>query len=290
MTRMLQRILGEDVALNADYAPGLPLVHADPSMIEQVLLNLAVNSRDAMPQGGRLSVSTGVETMDEAAAHQHPGIQPGQFVRLSVSDTGSGIAPEHLSHIFEPFFTTKEIGKGTGLGLATVYGIVKQHRGWIGVDSTPAGATFHIHLPAIEGSAAREKASPATALPRGTETILVVEDEPSVRLLADHLLQRHGYTVLTAVSGVAALDVWREHRDHIHLLLTDMIMPDGMTGYQLAETLLAEKPDLKVIFTSGYSADVVGKGSALVEGENFLQKPYHAADLIQSVRRSLDGH
>jgi PAS domain S-box-containing protein len=290
MTKMLQRILGEDIALRSDYAPTLPLVFADAGMIEQILLNLAVNARDAMPDGGQLMIATVSKTIGEEYAQQNPAAAPGQCVCLSVTDTGWGIAPENLSRIFEPFFTTKEIGKGTGLGLATVYAIVKQHHGWIEVDSqVDKGTTFHIYLPATKDTTAKQKTTALIAeLPRGNEVILIVEDEQAVRLLVGNLLQRCGYTALLAVSGIEALNLWEQHKDKIQLLLTDMVLPDGMMGRELAEKLKGEKPKLKVVYTSGYSASVVGKGPALVEGINFLQKPYHPQKLAQTVRDCLD--
>ena len=290
MARMLQRILGEDIALQSDYSTVLPLVFADAGMIEQVLLNLAVNARDAMPDGGQLMIATASKTIDQEYAQQNPAAAPGQCVCLSVGDTGCGIAPEHLSHIFEPFFTTKEIGRGTGLGLATVYGIVKQHRGWVEIDSQVGkGTTFRIYLPAAKGVTAKQKTTAvAPELPRGDEVILIVEDEQAVRLLVGNLLQRCGYTVLLAVSGIEALNLWEQHKDEIQLLLTDMVLPDGMMGRELADKLKGEKPQLKVIYTSGYSANVVGKGPSLVEGINFLQKPYHPQKLAQTVRDCLD--
>jgi PAS domain S-box-containing protein len=290
MTRMLQRILGEDIALRSDYSPNLPLVFADAGMIEQVFLNLAVNARDAMPRGGRLMITTASKTVDQEYPRQNPAADPGDFVCLSVTDTGCGIAPNNLSRIFEPFFTTKEAGKGTGLGLATVYAIVKQHCGWIEVDSrVNEGTTFRIYLPAAKDTNAKQRATAVIpALPQGNEVILVVEDEQAVRLLVGNLLQRCGYTALLAVSGVEALNHWEQHKDKIQLLLTDMVLPDGMMGRELAEKLKGEKPRLKVVYTSGYSANVVGKGPALVEGVNFLQKPYHPQKLAQTVRDCLD--
>ena len=290
MTKMLQRILGEDVALRSDYSPTLPAVFADAGMIEQVLLNLAVNARDAMPDGGRLMIATASKTSGPEYAQPNPAAAPGQCVCLSVTDTGCGIAPENLSRIFEPFFTTKGIGKGTGLGLATVYAIVKQHRGWIEVDSqVDKGTTFRIYLPAAKDANAKQKTAAVThELPKGDEVILVVEDEQAVRLLVGNLLQRCGYTALLAVSGIEALNLWGQHKDEIQLLLTDMVLPDGMMGRELAEQLKGEKPKLKVVYTSGYSASVVGKGPALVEGVNFLQKPYHPHKLAQTVRDCLD--
>jgi len=293
MTKMLQRILGEDIALRSDCAPNLPLVRADAGMLEQLLLNLAVNSRDAMPGGGRLVISTSIETLSEERLKQHPDAPSGRCVCVSVSDTGFGIPPETLPHIFEPFFTTKDVGKGTGLGLATAYGIVKQHRGYIEVASEVAkGTTVRFYLPVAKGSRAEPATAPdALELVKGKETILVVEDEPALRRLVSNLLERRGYTPLLAESGVAALEVWRAHKDKIQLLLTDMVMPDGMTGRDLAERLKAERPHLKVIYTSGYSRDILGKEPALVEGVNFLQKPYDPRKLAEIVRNYLDrGH
>jgi len=289
MTKMLQRILGEDIALRAEYNPRLPVVSADAGMIEQVLLNLAVNSRDAMPRGGQLLISTSLENPGADSPQLPSGMSPGQYVCLTVTDTGCGIRPEVLPHIFEPFFTTKEVGRGTGLGLATVYGIVQQHHGWVAVTSEVGReTTFHVYLPAVKGAPVKSEALTAPKLPRGNETILVAEDEPAVRSLVDNLLRRCGYTVLTAESGVAALEVWKGHRDKIQLLLTDMIMPDGMTGFDLAQRLRSEQPGLKVVYTSGYSADIFGKDSTLIRDGHFLQKPYHPHQLAQTVRDCLD--
>jgi two-component system, cell cycle sensor histidine kinase and response regulator CckA len=289
MIKMLKRILGEDITLCSELAPALPLLYADAGMIEQVLLNLAVNSRDAMPAGGRLTVITGAQTLDEEQARQNPEAAAGHHVFLDVTDTGCGIPPGILPHIFEPFFTTKEAGKGTGLGLATVHGIVKQHRGWITVKSEAGKSTgFRIYLPALEeGQAGRETDTSLMRLPAGTETILLVEDEANLRLLMGNVLQRCGYTVMRAESGVAALKLWKESNQPIHLLLTDLVMPDGMSGFDLASRLQAEKPELKVVFSSGYSARA-GKGPPLIEGENFLQKPYSPHKLAQTIRHCLD--
>jgi len=289
VAKMLQRILGEDIVLQSNFAPNLPAIRVDVNMIEQILLNLAVNARDAMPNGGHLKVTSSVEVVGESGP-QRPGAIAGTYVCLDVRDTGSGITPEHLPHIFEPFFTTKDVGKGTGLGLATVYAIVKQHHGWIEVSSEVGkGTAFRIYLPPAASPAVESKPVPAGAqLPTGTETILVVEDESAVRLLVTNQLQRWGYRVLNASTGVAALDVWQEHKDAIQLLLTDMIMPGGMTGRELAEKLRTEKPLLKVIYTSGYSRDILGKATTLIDGFNFLQKPYQSAKLAHAVRNCLD--
>lgn len=290
MTKMLQRILGEDISLRSEYSPNLPLIQADAGMLEQVLLNLAVNARDAMPAGGQLVVKTSVVTWGVQDLEQHPGASAGPHICLSVADTGCGITPENLPRIFDPFFTTKEVGKGTGLGLATVYGIVKQHHGWIEVTSEVAkGTAFQIYLPAVEGtSASRRVEGELRDLPRGTEVILVVEDESAVRQLVNNLLQRCGYAVLLAPSGVVALEVWKEHKNRIALLLTDMVMPDGISGLELASRLQADQPSLKTIYSSGYSATVGSKGPKLVEGVNFLQKPYSAHQLAKTVRACLD--
>ncbi len=289
MTRMLQRIVGEDIALQADYAPNLPPIHADPGMVEQILLNLAVNSRDAMPTGGRLTISTSTEILDETQAGQHRETAPGTYACLSVSDTGCGIPPEILPRIFEPFFTTKEVGKGTGLGLATVYGIVRQHRGSISIESEPGeGTTFRIYFPETRGRAPEAVVPSGGTLSDGTETILLVEDEPALQMIVARVLTQCGYTVLTAISGVKALDVWREHHEKIDLLMTDMVMPGGISGGELATRLTTEKPGLKVIYTSGYSAELAGKGLPLHEGVNFLQKPWEMKRLKRIVREALD--
>jgi len=248
-----------------------------------------VNSRDAMLAGGRLTITTGVQTLEEEHVQQNPEATAGRHVILEVVDTGTGIPPEVLPRIFEPFFSTKEAGKGTGLGLATVHGIVKQHRGWITVKSEVGeGTMFRIYLPAIaEEQAGQGEVKAPARLPGGTETILFVEDESPLRLLMGNMLQRCGYTVLRAESGVAALKVWRECLQPVHLLFTDLVMPDGMSGFDLASVLQAEKPGLRVVFTSGYSA-MAGKGPPLIEGKNFLQKPYLWEQLAQTVRSCLD--
>ncbi len=287
MARMLSRILGEDIAVRYKYAREVLPVTADAGMLEQVLLNLAVNARDAMPAGGELTIETAVVP---AEAARPAGVPPGPCVRFSVTDNGSGIAPELLPRIFDPFFTTKDVGKGTGLGLATVYGIVQQHRGWVDVASrVGAGTTFHVNLPRGGQVAARpEDAAAPVITARGHETILLVEDEPAVRMLVHTVLEQAGYRILEAGSGAEALKFWQEHRGEISLLLTDYVMPDGMSGRQLAERLLGENPQLRIIFTSGYSAEIAGAGFDLKEGVNFLSKPFELAKLVAAVRRSLD--
>jgi PAS domain S-box-containing protein len=291
MTKMLGRILGEDVTLQLNYAPQPALVEADAGMIEQVLLNLAVNSRDAMPKGGSLTIRISRQMMDAVHLARHAEARAGSFVCLAVSDTGCGIAPVNLPRIYEPFFTTKEVGKGTGLGLATVYGIVKQHQGWIEVESELGhGATFRVYLPCgtHKPGVASEDPGEQTAT-GGTETILVVEDEASVRELVCSLLASHGYKILQAESGPQAVRVWQEHKEKVDLLLTDLVMPDHMNGRELAEKLWSDRPHLRVLFTSGYSADVVGKDFVLRRGLNYLQKPYHPNKLALAVRECLDA-
>ena len=291
MAGMLRRILGEDIQMKLELARQPLWGHVDAGMIEQVLLNLVINARDAMPGGGRLSLSTAV--VNFSASPQAPGspARPGAFICLSVSDTGKGIPPEVLPHIFEPFFTTKDVGKGTGLGLATVYGIVQQHRGWVAVSNEPgAGACFKVYLPRTERTGPRILSSVAPGeMPQGRETILIVEDEPALRLLMRSTLRRLGYTILEAASGPKALEVWAEHRSRIQLVLTDMVMPDGMAGRELAQRLLQDQPDLKIIYTSGYSAEIAARGFPLTEGVNFLSKPFIPARLAQIIRTSLDA-
>ena len=293
MTSMLGRILGEDIALQVSYRPQRALIEADPSMIEQVILNLVVNARDAMPQGGLLAIRLASAQVSAEVAARKPEVRPGNFVCLSVSDRGCGIPPQNLGRIFEPFFTTKEIGKGTGLGLATVYGIVKQHHGWIEVESQlNQGATFKVYLPElateIESAAVPDRQEPST-IRGGGETILVVEDEAPVRELVCELLSAYGYKVLQADSGRKALELWKSCRDRVDLMLTDLVMPERVNGRQLAEQLWADRPELKVIFTSGYSAEVVGKDFVLQPGIHYLQKPYPPGTLAAKVRDCLDG-
>ena len=289
MTKMLGRILGEDIALQCNYATNPPLVHADIGMMEQVLLNLAVNSRDAMPSGGQLTIMISVLEIGIKEGREHPEGRTGRFVCLSIKDTGCGIESKTLPHIFEPFFTTKPVGKGTGLGLATVYGIVKQHQGWVEVESQIGrGTTFNVFLPNDGAVAGTPEEAGLETSRGGTETILVVEDELPVRELVCRVLKECGYGVLQAATGAEALKVWSNHQDRIDLLLTDIVMPDGMTGRDLAGKVQAEKPGLKAIYTSGYSADIVGKDFIIQEGLNFLQKPYVPQKLIRVVRKCLD--
>ena len=294
VTRMLQRLLGEHVSFGFVHAPNLPAIYADVGMLEQVMVNLAINARDAMPSGGKVTLSTAEQHLEPVASVFNPEARPGDYVCLSVKDTGCGMDAMTLTHLFEPFFTTKEIGKGTGLGLATVYGIVKQHQGWIVVESeVGAGSTFTIFFPSVAkpAEAVSSMQTRTTALPvaGGKETILVVEDEPALRELVVSILELYGYKIYQAESGVAAIKVWEQHKNEIQLLLTDMVMPEGVSGRQLAERLQKQDSKLKVIYTSGYSPGMAGKDIALLEGFNFLAKPYLPTRLAQVVRECLDG-
>lgn len=291
LMQMLQRFLGEHIALEIHHPPELPAIHGDTGMIEQVLMNLSVNARDAMPKGGKLILSTSVVDLHDTAIlrNRNSAARSGKFVCMSITDSGCGMDEKTKCHIFEPFFTTKEVGKGTGLGLATVYGIVQQHQGWVEVESEIGkGSTFKIFLPAC-GKASSEKAGPTELSARGgKETILVVEDEPALRMLVVEILQLYGYRVYQAQSGTAALGVWAEHKARIDLLLTDMVMPDGISGRELAERLQKEKSALKVVYTSGYSPGMAGKDTALLTGFNFLPKPYPPTRLAEVVRQCLN--
>ncbi|HXT39796.1 MAG TPA: PAS domain S-box protein, partial [Candidatus Angelobacter sp.] len=291
LAKMLGRIIGENIKLQCNYVSNLPTVQADEGMIEQVLMNLAVNARDAMVGGGQLTIGTERVVMDAHCVLANPEARAGEFVCVSVRDTGCGMTPEIKARIFEPFFTTKDVGKGTGLGLATVYGIVKQHQGWLEVESqVGAGTTFKVFLPAsVRLAAAAEQAAGEAKARGGNETILLVEDEPALRTLGRAVLQRHGYRVLEASSGVEALEVWERNHGRVDLLLTDMVMPEGMTGRELAKQLKERKPELKVIYTSGYSLDSTATSFRLREVKSFLQKPYHPQKLIKLVRETLDA-
>ena len=290
MSRMLRRVLREDIKLDMRYAPAAALIHADVGMIEQVLVNLVVNARDAMPTGGKLRVEVSSVAITAEAAKSSPLARPGRFVRLEVGDTGTGIPAEVLPKIFEPFFTTKENGKGSGLGLANVYGIVQQHSGWVEVRTEVGrGTTFQVHLPQrdIAGFLPTPDAS-RPAMARGTETILFVEDDLLIRLVMEPLLTRHGFRVLTATDGASALALWSKHRSDIRLLLTDIILPNGMDGHQLAEIILSEKPGLPVIWTSGYVSELADKKVPLKGGFHFLAKPFDPSRLLNALRAQLD--
>jgi len=291
MSKMLQRLLSEAVRLEFEAPAELPLVQADAGMLEQVLMNLAVNARDAMLKGGMLNVSLLSIEIDEHYVQTHPESRTGPFVRLRVSDNGSGMDEATMARIFEPFFTTKEVGKGTGLGLATVYGIVKQHGGWIEVSSTIGrGTTFDVFFPAgSEPVPTKDRRNEAAAqMPGGAETILIVEDEPVLREMAHLILSNCGYRVLEASSGVQALRLWERHGNAIDLVVTDMVMPEGMSGMELAEKLHTSKPDVKIIFASGYSMDNLDTSFVRSGHAGFLQKPYTHVTLANAVREYLD--
>ena len=291
MTELLARVLGEDITLTINLYGQPAVVAADASMIEQILLNLSVNSRDAMPRGGRMTIEIQPCEVQEEHTRRVADARKGSFIRLSHSDTGEGIPSENVPRIFEPFFTTKELGKGTGLGLATVFGIIKQHDAWVEVESELGkGATFRIYFPASsEPAADPEQGDTQFHARKGTETILVVEDERDLRDIVTRTLNLNGYRVFQAVDGQNALQIWAEYKNEIDLLFTDIIMPGGINGRELAEQLWAEKPGLKTIFSSGYGADALGKNFKLDPKLNFLQKPYLPQTLSRLIRRCLDG-
>ena len=289
---MLNRLIGEHIKLRTDFGRDINPVHADLGSMEQVIMNLVVNARDAMPDAGDLVIKTEEIEVTAADCRANRDAIVGKFIRLSVSDTGCGMDESTRSRIFEPFFTTKEVGKGTGMGLATVYGIIQQHNGWIDVSSqVGVGSVFYVYLP-ISSQAIKTEAPAAVspgALPRGSETILIVEDEENLRLLVDTILTEQGYKTLCAENGVEALKIWAKKQRQIDLLLTDIVMPEAISGLQLAERMLKTRPDLKVIYTSGYSIDLIAKGYALRDGQNFLPKPYPPAKLAHAVRNCLDS-
>ena len=271
--------------------PTLAQVKADPGQVEQVIMNLAVNARDAMPDGGKLTIQTANVNLDTAYTHQHPGSRVGSYVMLRVTDTGTGIDPEIQAQIFEPFFTTKERDKGTGLGLATVYGVVKQSGGYIAVDSEKGkGASFSVYLPRVEHAVAPLDlgTEPAVKSVRGSETILLVEDEESLRKLADMFLRDNGYQVLAAGDGAQALQVARQHAGPIHLLLTDVVMP-GINGRVLAERLAPSQPDMKILYMSGYTDSFIAGHGVLEAGSHLLHKPFTEETLTRKVRELLDA-
>lgn len=290
MENMLPRLLGEDIAVSLALEPELDSVKADPSQIEQVIMNLAVNARDAMPAGGKLKIRTANVEMDPTYTRSHPGSRPGNYVLLAVTDTGIGMDPATLTHIFEPFFTTKGVGKGTGLGLATVYGIVKQSNGYIWVVSAPGkGTSFEIYLPRHVGQpAAEEPKADGTERLRGSENILLVEDAQPLRKLAQTFLDAAGFRVWSAGSGEEALDVAARSGVNFDLLLTDVVMP-GMNGRALAEQLLPRQPAMRVLYMSGYTDSFIAGHGVLEPGTHLVHKPFTEEDLIRKAREVLDG-
>jgi two-component system, cell cycle sensor histidine kinase and response regulator CckA len=285
---LLSRLVGNDIKLKVDHGRDLWPVRADIGQFEQVVVNLAVNARDAMPRGGQLTLETANVTVDESYVTKFPELTPGAYVMLAVSDTGTGMDAETRRRLFEPFYTTKEPGKGTGLGLSTVYGIVKQSGGHIWVYSEPGrGATFKIYLPVVNEAADVAVVTPSDDVPRGTETILLVEDESDVRALVRQVLQERGYRVVEASGPREALHLVSDVATPIDLLLTDVIMPQ-MTGRVLADILTAEQPAMPVLFMSGYADSAVIEQGVLQAGRAYLQKPFTPVQLARVVRRVLD--
>jgi CheY-like chemotaxis protein len=290
METMLRRVIGEDVELVASRQAHLGSVHADPAQLEQILLNLVVNSRDAMPDGGRITIETQDVELDAEYAAAHVPTRPGRYVMVAVTDTGSGMDAATQARIFEPFFSTKGVGKGSGLGLSTVYGIVKQSGGYIWAYSeVGVGTTFKIYLPRVEGvpQGGPEPKKPAL-MPRGVETVLLVEDEGPLREMFREALEANGYFVLAAREGAEALKVAANHRGPIDIMVTDVIMP-GVKGPEVAERLAAGRPEMKVLFVSGYSDESVARNGLIGPGRNFLSKPFGAEALLRRVRETLDA-
>jgi CheY-like chemotaxis protein len=289
MHKMLTRLIGENIALQATTGKSLGSVKVDPGRFQQILMNLVVNARDAMPGGGKIVIETANVDLDEGYCAVHPYVKPGRFVMVAVSDTGKGMSEEVKAHIFEPFFTTKERGSGTGLGLATTYGAVHQAGGSIEVYSEVGiGTTFRIYLPRIEEEAVKpEKVDRPTDLPGGTETVLVVEDEDTLRTLCERILGDLGYQVMPARNGAEAIAVAQKYGERIDLLLTDVVMP-GMSGRELATQLVLEYPEMQVLFMSGYTDNAIVHHGVLDEGVSFIGKPYTPSALARKVREVLD--
>jgi PAS domain S-box-containing protein len=290
MGNIIRRTIGEDIELQLKLS-SLPLfIHGDAGMVDQVLMNLVVNSRDAMPKGGKLIIETSSVDFDEKTSKQVPKARAGSFVCLSVTDSGCGIPKENISKIFEPFFTTKEVGKGTGLGLATLFGIIQQLGGWVNVYSEVGqGTTFRVYLPRL-ATYSHQTSNPTQNASKlgGNETLLYVEDDEFLRNAVCEILSQLGYRVLAAKDSAEALEIWKKHTAEIRLLLTDLVMPGKISGKELGDHLLKENPKLKVIFSSGYSVEIAGKDFNLEEGANFLTKPFEAHKLARTVRDCLD--
>jgi signal transduction histidine kinase len=290
LDKMLRRVIGEDIELVNVLAEDLGRVKVDPGQVEQVVLNLALNAKDAMPRGGKLTIETANVELDETYSRTHVDVIPGRYVMLAVSDTGIGMTPEIKNRLFEPFFTTKEKGKGTGLGLAMVYGIVKQSGGNIWVYSEAGmGTTFKVYLPRVDEPLEEKKKRKLSEgeLPRGGETVLAVEDNKDVRRMAAQILKRQGYRVLEAANGGEALLVCEKLKEEIHLLLTDVVMP-GMSGHELAQRLSFLRPEMKILYMSGYSDDSIASYGILNEKVGFIPKPFSLEALVNRVREVLD--
>jgi signal transduction histidine kinase len=287
--RFLRRLIGEDIEVSTQLAAGLDKVTVDPNQVEQIILNLAVNARDAMPTGGKLTIETANVTLDLEYAREHEGVVPGPFVMLAMSDSGVGMTPEVRARIFEPFFTTKPVDKGTGLGLATVYGIVKQSGGDVWVYSEPGkGTTFKVYFPSSGQAVGVTGEAAVPPRPGRGETILVVEDDPSLRRLVRHVLEAGGYEVIMAEDGEEALRLSAEHAEPIHLMLTDVVLP-GISGPDLADRLTALRPGLKIVFTSGYTDDAVIRHGKLEQGTAFVQKPAASSTLLRRIGELLNS-
>jgi CheY-like chemotaxis protein len=288
--KMLERLLGEDIEIVTDCAPELYPVVTDATQIEQVIVNLAVNARDAMPDGGTLTIATRNATVETSGQEERRSMPPGEYVLLEVTDTGVGMDDSVKARMFEPFFTTKQPGQGTGLGLATVYGIVKQSAGYVFVESALGqGTTFQVYLPAaINGGASDELRAAESVAVRGVETVLLIEDESAVRQIAHRILKRQGYQVLLAASGAEALDASRAYRATIHLVISDAVMP-GMSGAEVVKRLQEERPGLKVLFMSGYTDDEILRRGIVSSTTAFIQKPFTLAAFSLAAREALDG-
>ncbi|WP_164104663.1 hybrid sensor histidine kinase/response regulator [Candidatus Laterigemmans baculatus] len=287
--RMLRRLIGEDIRLRLRQEPNLRLIKLDPGQCEQILMNLIVNARDAMPRGGEVEIETSNVSLDERRAASHPEAIAGDYVRLTVRDTGCGMTPEVRARLFEPYFTTKAVGKGTGLGMAVVHGIVKQNGGYIDVSSEPgAGAVIQLHFPAVEGTAAAPKNEASGKPAPGSESLLLVEDEDAVRRLLLRILEQQGYQVLVASNGREALALLAEHREPIELLVTDVVMPE-LGGPELAHVLCPRYPEMKVLFLSGHTDDAMVRHGLVQDEVAFLQKPFSPLALVRKVREVLDA-
>jgi CheY-like chemotaxis protein len=289
MLKMLQRLIGENIRINWQPDANLWPIKVDPSQIDQIMTNLCINARDAISDVGKVTIETGNIAFDEDYCAAYAGFLPGEYVLLAVGDNGCGMDKETLSHLFEPFYTTKEAGKGTGLGLATVYGIVSQNNGIIKVYSEPdKGTTFRIYLPRYVGKSGQPQIKGAMeADSRGRETILLVEDDQSILAMTTRMLEKQGYTVLSANTPGAAIRLSLEHSAEIHLLITDVVMPE-MNGRDLAKNLLSLYPRIKRLFMSGYTADVIAHHGVLDEGVYFIQKPFSIKELAAKVRETLE--
>jgi len=289
MDGMLRRLIGEDIDLVTVLKPDLWNVQVDPGQVEQVIMNLVGNARDAMPKGGKVTIETANVELDDRYVRRHAVVKPGAHVMLAISDTGKGMDEETKNHLFEPFYTTKEQGKGTGLGLSTVYGIVKQSGGYIWVYSEIGkGATFKVYFPRFGGAIVETKKEGASgSAPRGKETVLVVEDEEVVRALVRNILEGNGYTVLTASDGGEAQKVGRGHKTPIHLIVTDVVMPK-MGGREAAESLAPHLPGVKVLYMSGYTDEAIVHHGVLESGIPFLEKPFTPDALLRKVRQVLE--